>query len=528
MGVYVVASKYLYSVHVSNNYLGVSKEIKAQTSLELDLKVAEQKRKWHEQAERKKEQERVQDLKQQADKMNIDAQNEMRKYERILIDSLSINYTIDWNSMLQNDSFPSFKFEVPEPKLEDAFLHYKVPKQRKLLEKIFKAQKEKRVARELEAKSYHDSAVNSYSQQKEQALNEHLQSKAEFIQLQNKHNNDIHNWREQFENGDGAAVERFLMVILANSHFPDAISAESEVFYDIMAKTAIVSFGLPSPDDLPNEVGYRYIASRKAIDPILMKPKELASFYENTIHKIALRTIHELFSGVYIAGILDAVVFNGWVNGIDKATGKDFRACILSVQAEKPEFEQIKLDKVDPRECLRALKAISAGPLYNLAPVKPIMDLNRDDKRFVASIDIADNLEMDSNLATMPWEDFEHLVRQLFGKVFSKDGCEVQVTQASRDGGVDAIAFDPDPIRGGKFVIQAKRYNNVVPVSACRDLYGTMINEGAVKGILVTTSYFGNDSRTFVKDKPITLIDGSNLIYMFNEFGYNFRINLKE
>jgi restriction system protein len=55
-----------------------------------------------------------------------------------------------------------------------------------------------------------------------------------------------------------------------------------------------------------------------------------------------------------------------------------------------------------------------------------------------------------------------------------------------------------------------------------------MINEGAVKGILVTTSYYGNDSRTFVKDKPITLIDGSNLVHMFNEYGYNYRINLKE
>lgn len=36
------------------------------------------------------------------------------------------------------------------------------------------------------------------------------------------------------------------------------------------------------------------------------------------------------------------------------------------------------------------------------------------------------------------------------------------ITQASRDGGVDAIAFDPDPIRGSKIVIQAKRYTNTV------------------------------------------------------------------
>ena len=38
--------------------------------------------------------------------------------------------------------------------------------------------------------------------------------------------------------------------------------------------------------------------------------------------------------------------------------------------------------------------------------------------------------------------------------VFNQNGGEVRVTQASHDGGVDAIAFDDDAIRGGKFVIQ--------------------------------------------------------------------------
>jgi restriction system protein len=65
--------------------------------------------------------------------------------------------------------------------------------------------------------------------------------------------------------------------------------------------------------------------------------------------------------------------------------------------------------------------------------------------------------------------------------MFSRSGGEVKVTRASRDGGVDAIAFDPDPIRGGKIVIQAKRYTNTVEVSAVRDLYGTVVNEGAIK-----------------------------------------------
>jgi restriction system protein len=154
------------------------------------------------------------------------------------------------------------------------------------------------------------------------------------------------------------------------------------------------------------------------------------------------------------------------------------------------------------------------------------MDINRNDDRFIDSKDVLDHVRPEDNLAAMDWEDFEQLIRELFEEEFHSSGGEVRVTQASRDRGVDAIAFDPDPIRGGKFVIQAKRYNMVVPVSAVRDLYGTMISEGAAKGILVTTSYYGRDSREFAKDKPITLIDGENLVYLFQKHGRNLHISL--
>ena len=43
------------------------------------------------------------------------------------------------------------------------------------------------------------------------------------------------------------------------------------------------------------------------------------------------------------------------------------------------------------------------------------------------------------------------------------------------------VAYDPRPVLGGKVVIQAKRYKNTVGVSAVRDLFGTVHNEGASK-----------------------------------------------
>ena len=131
-------------------------------------------------------------------------------------------------------------------------------------------------------------------------------------------------------------------------------------------------------------------------------------------------------------------------------------------------------------------------------------------------------------IAAMDWEDFEHLIREIFEKEFSQDGGEVKVTQSSRDGGVDAVAFDPDPIRGGKIVIQAKRYTNVVGVSAVRDLYGTVIKEGATKGILVTTADYGADAYDFAKEKPLTLLNGSNLLHLLEKHGHKAKIDLKE
>lgn len=101
----------------------------------------------------------------------------------------------------------------------------------------------------------------------------------------------------------------------------------------------------------------------------------------------------------------------------------------------------------------------------------------------------------------------------------SSTGGEVKVTCASRDGCVYAVAFDPDPIRGGKIVIQAKRYTNTVDGSAVRDLCGTVVNEGAAGGIFSTMSNFGPDSLRIASGKPITLLDGARLLHLLERHG---------
>jgi restriction system protein len=156
--------------------------------------------------------------------------------------------------------------------------------------------------------------------------------------------------------------------------------------------------------------------------------------------------------------------------------------------------------------------AVSSHP-GELVAVKPILEFNMVDPRFVQESDILSTLDQRPNLMELSPSEFESLITNLFEQM----GLDTKLTQPSRDGGVDCIAFDSRPVLGGKVIIQAKRYKNTVGVSAVRDLFGTLHNEGASKGILVTTSGFGRAAYDFANGKPIELITGSNLLFLLKE-----------
>ena len=115
---------------------------------------------------------------------------------------------------------------------------------------------------------------------------------------------------------------------------------------------------------------------------------------------------------------------------------------------------------------------------------------------------------------------FEKLVADLFRAM----GMQAVTTQRSNDGGVDVEAVDPAPIRGGKIVVQVKRYRNTVPPTAVRDLYGTVQDAGANKGVLVTTSGFGPGSHTFANGKPLELVSGAELVDLLHRHGLRGRL----
>ena len=404
-------------------------------------------------------------------------------------------------------------------KKREAFSHEQKVKWEQTKQEIIQNNQELKLKYEAEIKVYEE----SYRRMLELWEKE----KREFMHEQDILNESYETLKENYYKANPESIHHYSNQILSNYNYYKSFPQEFEIEYNPENKILIVEYQLPSLEDIPTLKEVKYIQTRDEFTEKHITKAQLNRLYDTILYQITLRTLYELYEA-HESELIEAIVFNGHVNSIDPATGQETNNCILSVQANKEDFEEINLEMVEPKACFKKLKGVGSSKLHSLTAIPPVVQMKREDSRFTESYDVIDGMEEGYNLAAMDWEDFEHLIRELFERAFAESGGEVKVTQASRDGGIDAVIFDPDPLRGGKIVVQAKRYTNVVGVSAVRDLYGTLVNEGANKGILVTTSDYGPDAYKFASDKPIQLLNGGNLLHLLEQYGYKARINLQE
>lgn len=236
------------------------------------------------------------------------------------------------------------------------------------------------------------------------------------------------------------------------------------------------------------------------------------ALYANVVAQVTLRTVHEKFQADR-AHHIESIVFNGHVDTIDPRTGQPTHPCLITLRTTRDLLNTLDLARVEPGACLQGLNASVSRNPAELAPARPVLEFNVVDPRVVEETDVLSSIDQRPNLMELTPGEFEALITNLFETM----GLETRMTQASRDGGVDCVAYDLRPIFGGKVVIQAKRYKNTVGVSAVGDLFGTMQNEGAEQGILVTTSGYGKASFEFAQNKPLELLGGSNLLYLLEQ-----------
>jgi restriction system protein len=261
------------------------------------------------------------------------------------------------------------------------------------------------------------------------------------------------------------------------------VTGQPHVRRDRADEHVLVSGGRPLAEHITGAArAYRYVKTSDTITETARPQAQIRQLYASVVAQITIRTLHELFLSDH-GHHIDTIVFNGIVDTTDPGSGRRIRPCLVTVRTTRETFSELDLSHVEPLACLKHLSAgVSKSPA-ELLPVRPVLEFNMVDPRIVAESDALSELDQRPNLMDLTFLEFEALIQNLFTKM----GLEARQTRASRDGGVDCVAWDPRPIFGGKVVIQAKRYKNTVGVSAVRDLYGTLQNEGASKGTLNLT-----------------------------------------
>ncbi|WP_202075869.1 restriction endonuclease [Pseudooceanicola pacificus] len=524
-----------YYVDVRHLGLNLHKELSAPEVEILQNKIDTLLASWDTKFEAAQQKQDLQKGRELAEETAIDAEAAREELRNVLMHTLGINDEVDWDSLKSRESYirqpfgeraPAAPQLVPlpdSPKI--GFFDKLFGKSRQIQERHNQATQvavESRTRRQKE----HAAALESWQMRKQQWKQHQELEAVAFDKRQAAANALVDDLRNRWRVGEPEAIVEHAALVLDSSSYNEVVPRNHDLSFDPESKTLLVEFELPDPEALPLTKSVRFVAKTGELKESKISQKEARDLYDDLCYQICLRTIHELFEADTL-GYISTIVFNGVTDTVNKATGQNVRSVIMSVMVDRPTFEAIELSRVDPKTCFKTLKGVSASSLAGLAPIPPIMSISKEDRRFIDSQDVSLDDAGTTNLAAMNWEEFEHLVRQIFEREFASRGGEVKVTQSSSDGGVDAVAFDPDPISGGKIVIQAKRYTKTVGVSAVRDLYGTVMNEGASKGILVTTADFGPDAHKFASGKPITLMSGANLLFLLEKHGTRAKIDLE-
>lgn len=451
---------------------------------------------------------------------NANIRSRLEELEGLLAETLAVDDHIDLNRLKRSATPPPFDpgnlaTALPPPKWQDF-----APQAPAGLGKMFggEARHQQQLAEAQQAfeqaKVKHEAAEAQRRQRLAAAEQRYRQQVEKLAAKVAAHNAAIDRFSAVFAAADPKAVVEYFGLVLGNSVYPDDFPQRYRLAYLPESRQLVVEYQLPTVSIIPRVQEYRYLANEDEVTAVARSAADITQRYADVITQITLRTVHELYEADRTR-LLETVTLNGIVDTVDPGTGRRARPCLVSLRTGRAEFVAINLAKVDPAACLRRLHARLSEHPVDLDPVAPVVDFDQVDKRFADEIDVLADLDQRPNLLTMPADEFQQLIADLFTKL----GLEMRQVRTTQDGTVECLAHDPRPLFGGTVVVLARRGGGTVDVSAVRDLFGVVQAENASNGILVTTAGYVPAAFDFAAGKPLELIDGSALLHMLAESG---------
>ncbi|HLJ65732.1 MAG TPA: restriction endonuclease [Chloroflexota bacterium] len=473
-------------------------------------------------AERQREERRsrLESRQQEVEALNVDLRERVEELTGLLRQAeFEGPHAVDFEGLKRVFAPPPFNARGLDEPLQGPSIDTFMPATRGLFSRILPGGAERHRKLVEEARLAHARALAEHFHAEQEREAKLVEVQRQYVadcerlrQEMSSQNAEIDAFQAAYEALDPPAVVQYFTMALERDQLPEGFPGVIRVAYVPESRQLVLEREMPTQDIIPSVSSFRYVKSTDKIETVSRPVTQIRSNYTALFSQLALRTARVVFNAD-TADAAQSLVLNCYVDTINPATGKKVTPCLLSLRVDKETFSGLDLANVDATACLKGLNAQVSRSPHELAPVRPIVEFNMVDSRFVDKGDVLSDLDQRPNLASLSPGEFETLITNLFEKM----GLETRLTQASRDGGVDCVAWDMRPVLGGKVIVQAKRYKHTVGVSAVRDLYGTVLNEGASKGILITTSGYGRAAYGFAENKPLELMAGSNLLYLLEE-----------
>lgn len=159
------------------------------------------------------------------------------------------------------------------------------------------------------------------------------------------------------------AVEEYISIVLSNSVYPEHFPVRHEFTFDPSSAELALRCLVPGPDAVPAVKAYKYTRASDEISESSLPQKAAKDRYAGAVHRVALRSLHEVFEADR-RGLIRSISLEVGTETIDPATGIERYIPFVAVAADRETFTTFDLAAVvSPATLAHLGAAVSKNPL---------------------------------------------------------------------------------------------------------------------------------------------------------------------
>ncbi len=375
----------VYFVEISNEFLGLSKKLKANTVDELQQKAKKQLEAWAEReikariANAKEEISAERDA--QVEELNDEVAQLAADVESLLASTLSVDAFVDINDLKRPEEALREKIHLLESPTPD-YPEYSAPEK---VKGWFRRRKRQREAEEAAQAAYHSrlrdwqSRVRALLERRGEEPLDPTEAEAARIQLLDDKKKqlqvDVIEYNERLDQlagnlayGVPEAVADYFGIVLGRSDYPDALDVCHECGFEPTTAELTLKVLITPPEKLDPAREYKARKGSGEIVRTELTKKAQKDRYESIVHQVALRSLHEVFEADRQA-LVRSIGLTVGSAAVDLATGNRATHVFVAVSVSRDAFLDINLAAVVPAATLKHLGAAVSKDPYGLVQV---------------------------------------------------------------------------------------------------------------------------------------------------------------